>query len=103
MCGPVNVLFQSNGKSLKLGQIKLGELQVLIRLTYILDLNSYIETEDLLCSLLCVPALMNSLLSRSEGSFAIHFVITGIDKRNQFTRNSASEKMSFRWNLCRYT
>lgn len=76
MCGPVNVLFQSNGKSLKLGQIKLGDLQVLIRLTYILDLNSYIETGELLCFLLCVPALLNSLLSRSERSFAIYFVIT---------------------------
>ncbi|KAL9976785.1 hypothetical protein ACROYT_G014118 [Oculina patagonica] len=27
VCGPVNVLFESNGQSLKLGEIKLGELQ----------------------------------------------------------------------------
>ena len=93
MCGPVNVLFQSNGKSLKLGQIKLGELQVLIRLTYILDLNSYTETEDLLCFLLSVPALLNSLLSRSERSSAIYFVIT-VNRKKQpvSTWNSASEK-----------
>ena len=36
VCGPVNVLFQSNGKSLKLGQIKLGDMQVLISLSFML-------------------------------------------------------------------
>lgn len=39
-CGPVNVLFQSNGKSLKLGQIKLGEMQVLIFFQCYIQLQS---------------------------------------------------------------
>ena len=28
VCGPVDVLFHSGGKSLKIGQIKLGDMQV---------------------------------------------------------------------------
>lgn len=39
-CGPVNVLFQSNGKSLKLGQIKLGDMQVLIFFPCYIQLQS---------------------------------------------------------------
>lgn len=46
-CGPVNVLFQSGGKSLKLGQIKLGDMQVLISLSFIIYLTAvYLKTYE---------------------------------------------------------
>ena len=33
-CGPVNVLLENNGKSLKVGEVLLGDLQVLYELTW---------------------------------------------------------------------
>ena len=76
-CGPVNVLFQSNGKSLKLGQIKLGDMQVLISLFFVLNLTAvFIETYvvvvvvvRLLFILLCIPTILTVLLSRSARGF----------------------------------
>ena len=64
------------GKSLKLGQIKLGDMQVLISLFFVLNLTAvFIETYvvvvvvRLLFILLCIPTILNLLSSRSARGF----------------------------------